>query len=283
MSADSLLDLLAAPPKLDEDPWSSWFASIAEELLVHRSLRVDGEPHELCEIEFYFHGEVEGRSHLDPFTHNDPLQKTCGRWYFHRAGASYRGGTYKGLDITFGPVGEYGGILIRSLRTPEGRVINGSSLCVEHLLARTGQVDVASLDAAIAERAVDDPDSPLALVPREPAGSARIWATARVGLTLKRVEQHPEMLDYIMRPYRCSTAARELDKGRVQLVIALHEQGSSVAAIAEISGSPKRSVEAYVAAYEEGRALASSRPFWGRSLDSKDLCRLAGALAAERV
>jgi len=42
---------------------------------------------------------------MDPFTHKDPLQQTCGQWYFHKIGAQYKGGTYKGLDLTFGDVG----------------------------------------------------------------------------------------------------------------------------------------------------------------------------------
>lgn len=76
----------------------------------------------LAEIEYYY----EGGNHHDTFTHCDPLQQTTyarhdsqqwrevhrrcadvvtycrANWYFHKSGATYKGGSYKGLDITFG-------------------------------------------------------------------------------------------------------------------------------------------------------------------------------------
>jgi hypothetical protein len=55
-------------------------------------------PHRFVEIEFYYTDAI----HADPFTHKDPLQKTNGQWYFHKIGAQYKGGTYKGLDVTCG-------------------------------------------------------------------------------------------------------------------------------------------------------------------------------------
>ncbi len=39
---------------------------------------------------------------MDPFSHCDAMQQTCAQWYFHKTGGKYRGGTYKGLDVTFG-------------------------------------------------------------------------------------------------------------------------------------------------------------------------------------
>ncbi|KAJ3085695.1 hypothetical protein HK102_013922 [Quaeritorhiza haematococci] len=53
----------------------------------------------LSEIEFYFYDKCH---HPDPFTHKQPQQLTRAQWYFHKQGNSYRGGTWKGLDITFG-------------------------------------------------------------------------------------------------------------------------------------------------------------------------------------
>jgi hypothetical protein len=250
-----------------------WFQRIAELLLRRTVLDVAGDAHQLCEIEFYLHGE----GHRDPFTHGQALQRSSGRWYFHKSGESYRGGTYKGLDITFGPPDAFGGILLRSLLTPDDDLINGSSLCVEHLLARTGHRNVASLAAAIGERNVAARDSPLRL--RAALERAQpIYYTSRVGLTLKRVAEHPEMPDYLVRRYRALTQPRRIEKGRVQLIIALHQAGESADAIAALTGTPNRTVARYVAEHERGRALESIESLHGRSLDAKDLCLLHGAL-----
>jgi hypothetical protein len=265
------LQLLTAPDP--GESLSKWFQRIAELLLQRTVLDVAGDAHELCEIEFYFHGE----GHPDPFTHGQALQRSSGRWYFHKSGESYRGGTYKGLDITFGPPEAFGGILLRSLSTSEGQLINGSSLCVEHLLARTGHPDVASLAAVIGERNVTARESPLCLR-AVPERASPIYYTSRVGLTLKRVDEHPEMPDYLVRRYRALTQPRRIEKGRVQLILALHQAGESADAIAALTGTPKRTVARYVADYESGRALESVESLHGRSLNATDLCRLHGAL-----
>lgn len=268
---DRLRSLLAAPKP--GEALLPWFRRIADVLLRRTALDVAGEAHELCEIEFYLHGE----QHPDPFTHGQPIQRSSGRWYFHRSGESYRGGTYKGLDVTFGPADVYGGILIRSLLTPTGELINGSSLCVEHLLAQTGHADVAALADAIGERSVDALDSPLRLR-AVPQRERTIYSTARVGLTLKRVAEHPEMLDYIVRPYRALTQPRAIKKGRVHLIIALHQAGEPPAAIAAMTGTPRRTVDDHLAAYQRGRALGSTESLHGRSLSATDLSLLHGAL-----
>lgn len=270
---DMPLDLLTAPDP--GEPLSKWFQRIAEVLLRRTVLDVAGEAHELSEIEFYLHGE----GHPDPFTHGQALQLSAGRWYFHKSGESYRGGTYKGLDITFGPPDAFGGILLRSLLTPH-QLINGSSLCVEHLLARTDYGDVASLAAVIGERNVVAHDSPLRLR-AVPERAQTIYYTSRVGLTLKRVAEHPEMPDYIVRRYRALTQPRRIEKGRVQLIIALLEAGESADAIAALTGAPKRTVERYIAEHERGRALESIESLHGRSLNATQLCLLHGALQGD--
>jgi hypothetical protein len=269
--AEFTLSLLAAPAP--GEPLLKWFQRIADLLLRRTVLDVAGQAHELCEIEFYLHGE----EHADPFTHGQAIQRSTGRWYFHRSGESYRGGTYKGLDITFGPPDVFGGILIRSLLTPDGELINGSSLCVEHLLARTGHVDVASLAGVVGDLNVDAPDSSLRLRPVAER-AVTIYYTARVGLTLKRVAEHPEMLEYILRPYRALTRPRKIAKGRVHLIIALHQAGETPAAIEALTGAPKRTVTQTIAAYQRGRELESSESLHGKSLSASDLCLLHGAL-----
>src|SRR5262245_37701454 len=75
-----------------------WFDAVARRLLLGSRFRVAGVPYRLTEVEFYYHGG----DHLDRFSHRDPLQKSLGRWYFHRTRGAYRAGSFKGLDVTFG-------------------------------------------------------------------------------------------------------------------------------------------------------------------------------------
>src|SRR4051812_13847249 len=104
-----------------EDDCDAWFATIARRLLCGTRFMVGEEPHRFTEIEFYYYGGP----HLDVFTHKDPIQKGNGLWYFHRTRGVYRGGSFKGIDLTFGGPDAFGGILIRGIETSDGTLIDG--------------------------------------------------------------------------------------------------------------------------------------------------------------
>ena len=234
-----LRDLLATPADLDDGERArAWFATISQRLL-NGALLVAGDTLlRPVEIELYYHGGA----HLDPFVHQDPLQKSCGQWYFHRAGEGYRGGSFKGLDVTFGREDHYGGVLIRSLAREDGRLIDGPCLCVNHLLDLTGHGHVRELDAAIAERPVWDTSSPLHLRPDDALDPRDVLYTARVGLTLKRDGDNPARQHYISQPYRALTDPRGVKKGKRQINLALHARGLDVEAIRAASGSPRATI-----------------------------------------
>ncbi|KAF8596191.1 hypothetical protein BDV93DRAFT_528252, partial [Ceratobasidium sp. AG-I] len=148
--------------------------------------------YELLEVEFYWYCEETG--HVDPFTHAAEEQRVAGNWYFHRAPrripltgdsstkplpspktSGFRGGTRKGLDLTFGVpppttspststnltisdaspsdgikplIGEvgYGGILLRALRnTSTQKVTAGPSLLVDEVLRAAGSSELPHL------------------------------------------------------------------------------------------------------------------------------------------
>ena len=70
--------------------------------------------------------------------------------YFHRAPGKgttkYRGGTRKGLDLTFGDADAYGGILLRSMkRLDSSEVISGPSLLVDKIVALSGAAHLVDL------------------------------------------------------------------------------------------------------------------------------------------
>ena len=268
----TLLDHPAAGQSIGD-----WLAQTADWLLNGCTLSVTGALHRLLEVEAYLNAPAW--DHADPFTHGDEMQLTTRRWYFHRDGASYRGGTYKGVDITFGDAaGAYGGWLVRSLEAPDGRVVNGSCLCVESMLEACSAASVAELDERIAGRTVDDASSPLHLAPH--AGSAEprpLFATARVGLTLKRVATSPQMPEWIGRRYRFLTRPDKLPKGRAQLVVALHEAGHPADEIAAISGASTSKVAEWIGCYLDGMSQSDLAAWSGKSLDPPGLCRLLAA------
>lgn len=262
------LDVLERTPG---DSTDAWFMKIATALLTGSRLVAGGEPHRLTEVEFYYHGA----DHPDVFAHRDPVQVHRGRWYFHRTGGVYRGGSFKGLDVTFGDGVSHAGVLIRGLETHDGTLIDGPSLLVDHLLKKTGYQDVPTLDAAIGDRVAWADSGPLMLRPSPPEDRP-VLRTARVGLTLKRSRSHSEGPRFVMRPYRFLTEPRRIAKGKVQTVLALHARGWDAAAIQQATGCPVKTVRRYVADFEEGMRLADFGPFFGAELGPKELCRLHG-------
>ncbi|CAG8531611.1 6478_t:CDS:1 [Paraglomus brasilianum] len=146
--AHPLLSLLTIPPmpcgitqSEIHDLYATHFNNIANILLINTYLYLpNDEVYSIVEIEFYLRDVAS--DHADPYTHGHVHQLTCGEWYFHRVGKNgYRGGTRKGVDITFGSTERniYGGILIRSIKNERsGGVIEGPSLVVDQILKACG-------------------------------------------------------------------------------------------------------------------------------------------------
>lgn len=114
----------------------------------------------LVEVELYAYS---AGVYEDRFTHCDPQQGMAGTWYFHKKGGTYKNGSFKGLDVTFGTgSGVSVGVLIRSISRildtppssssgvaftdlPLGDVTEGPSLVVDTLLAAAGFKTIAEL------------------------------------------------------------------------------------------------------------------------------------------
>jgi len=256
------------------NPLPGQFDRIADVLLNQTALLIGGRPHCILEIEFYLHGPY----HPDPFTHGHPAQQQRARWYFHRMNNGFRGGSFKGVDISLGGGGDYGGILLRSMAEQGSSLINGSSLCVDRMLQLTQTARVGDLDAAIGNRPVWDSHSPL-FIRYHKHQTLEILATSRVGLTLKRLQQHPHMPDYLARPYRY-TVMPSLSKGKQHTVIALYRLGLHGMDIAAKTATRIHTVQSYIDAFLKGHSMAVEN-FAGKSLNRLDTCKLLGCLVAQ--
>ena len=260
-----------APGDLDD-----WFARIAERLLNGSRLIVGRQPQRLAEIEFYYWSDT----HPDPFTHRDPIQFHIGRWYFHRTHGTYRSGSFKGLDLTFGEGQTSGGVLIRGMETADGTLIDGPSLCVDHLLDATGADTVAALDRAVGNRLAWEEGNPLRLEATDTLDRGPLVRSPRVGLLLKRVTSRADSTRYVMRSYRYLSDPRRTKKGKIPIVLALHARGESPEEIQRQTNCPRRTVERYIADFEVGLKEADFSPYFGKDLGPSDWCKLYGVWSA---
>lgn len=265
--------LLLEPESLPNDAaYKPWFDAIAQRLLCGCRVMVADVPHRFTEIEFYYHGG----KHLDLFTHRDPIQRSNAHWYFHRTNGVYRGGSFKGVDLTFGGNLAFGGVLIRGIEQEGGELVDGPSLTVDHLLKTTEAASVAALDEAIDGRPAWDVDNPVHLVWLPELTEREVVTSARVGLSLKRLRKADAPTQFILRPYRYLSEPRRIAKGKQHVALALHGRGVSAAEIREQTGCTKGALERYVADYEEGKKESNFDGYFGIDLGPKELARLHG-------
>ena len=242
------------------------FSKLAHQLLNSFELVVNGQCFRLAEIEFYFYSQ----EHPDIFTHCSELQKKNGFWYFHRIGNSYKGGSFKGLDMSIGGNGAIGGILLRSISDENGQVTNGPSLLVDKLIELTNNNSVAELDRSIENKVITDDTSPI-FVRKRKWRDKKIYSTARVGLTLKKVSPETNPETFIIAPYRFLNEPAKIKKGRIHLILSLYFDGHSSKQIKEITGSPLKSIDKYISWTEE---TANWQDFYGRNIGNKELCQI---------
>lgn len=201
------------------------FNELSETLMNNSVLVAGQDSYRICEIEFYLFCPT---THPDPVVHCSPDQKTSCSFYFHKTGTTYRGGTYKGLDITFGSDNIYAGILIRSMyNIKKDLVVEGPCKCVDAILTSTGYDSIQNL--VLGEKNKGTTKWKLLPVDREHANQSlyvvqndngrenrlEMYVGPRVGL--KYVVNKPNSLTYIMRDYRYTTVPT-LKKHRIGLI-----------------------------------------------------------------
>jgi len=259
---------------------------MAKDILMNYELHSNGHILRLLEIEMYWRAAEDSGpegGHKDLFAHAHPVQwNNYGNWYWHRQGlrpdTSYKGGNYKGLDMTIGPQdtsqgGGHGGILIRSVQcVSDGRIIEGPCLVADEVLKQHKAPSIVELVSRWNGElsAVDNPTLFFAAAQHSPpvsAGDPVILKSPRVGLTLKQPgASRPR---YIMLPYRYTRLVKQKDgddnasvfnKKNKHLITlsAYHELGSSnSSAIASLCSCTATQLSVWISAFDAGYKLDS--------------------------
>lgn len=237
------------------------FPRLADTLLNGTVLVVNGVDHRIMEIEVY----LDTADHVDRYTHRDKDQGSPARWYFHRqSGGSYKGGTYKGLDITLGFAtprpDTFGGVLIRSIQSGTRGGLNGVDgvvetvgpcLVVDYLLRETKCTTITDLVAEIGTKTASldvGVESKVYLRPAPALARLPVFRGPRVGLSYK----YPELA---VRDYRFLTNIGSVTKYKPSLAVNLLLTGKTCEEVAEITGSRQRDVERYQKLYDSGKEL----------------------------
>lgn len=261
------------PQAYENAQFQKEFEKIATEMFHNFTFMINGVPHRFTEVEFY----LNGGNHPDDFAHDDPIQKECGSFYFHKSHGKYKGGSFKGMDVTFGQDGYYGGILIRGIQKLSAPrvIIDGPSLVVDHIIKSCGATGVAELVDMMKGLAVCDQDNIIHIAPAQKSGTRPVLSSARVGLTLKDFSR--DRVDYIIRYYRFFTHPKDTKKGKPLMVLALHSQGKAEHDIHLTTGTPKGTVAKYVDLYRGGKKKKPN-DFYSKDLSTEDLCLLHGMI-----
>ncbi|PRP85083.1 hypothetical protein PROFUN_07267 [Planoprotostelium fungivorum] len=272
-----------------DQQYEDYFTGLAERLLNHTVLKVNRQPHRLLEIEFYFTNEKSHGLHYDPFTHCDDIQKQNAVWYFHRTKGSYRGGTYKGLDITIGRgEGRHGGILIRSVQAlQDGKIICGPSLSVDHLLSVCKAEDIKTLvnekmQGDISVFPSEDKSNILVLEDSNNTFDKKpVYRSGRVGLHMtKKVatdDDKTAQMDFVFKNYRYFCEAKKISKGNHYASTALLWRGMSPKEIANILPTKLTTIEKYRDLFEEGKKMKEEK-FLGTKMTDSQICQAIGSL-----
>ncbi len=254
------------------------FPIIAEELLLRTQIVVNGHVLRILEIEFYLCSDT----HPDIFCHQFADQKTNLQWYFHRASEklhSYKGGSYKGLDITCGSANSYGGILIRSIQNETStQIIQGPCNCVNHILdlCKTASVKDLVVDKLGNDLSVSN--SILRLEPRLDPNGSSIFKSPRVGLTLKTTDPVQLVIrkEYISKLYRYLIKPHLIAKyKKLTCLIAIDSQPNDIIGVMRsfnLDGKKLEAMEAQI--YDLKSKTLDYKKYVGQNLTDSDRIEL---------
>jgi hypothetical protein len=270
----STLEAVAFDPSTSTD-FQKDFQAIAETLMNSTILMIAGKEHRLAELEVY----LKDDAHFDSFTHADEQQKVNSQWYFHKMGKGYKGGSYKGLDITFSKRG-HSGILIRALmEIATQKYIEGPSLVVDHVLALTKAEDIMALTKQ--ENFLWDCTQKSDLYIKEDEKKLEhrtLFTSGRVGLVL-RTDNHSL---FVLKPYRFLTYPLLCKKAKQHLALELYDSGKTKLEIVKLTGCTDKSVSGYIEAFElSKKAPKKASDYYAQKLNAEDFSKFYYVLRQE--
>lgn len=239
----------------NQNTYGERFSRLANELINKYVLCVNKTNFRISEIEFYLHTD----DHLDIYTHRDIDQKTPCQWYFHKKGGSYKAGTYKGMDITFGFLNKlgdtYGGILIREIQNMDTlKYISGPCCTVDEILKTAGHNTIESLVNTLSK---DNPNGQvfnsnnvLYLLKNDMLIEKTIYSGPRVGLSFG----YP---DFLVRDYRFLTNLYDTKKYKAPIVLKMRKEGRSATQIKTAANVSELTTQKYLKLYEDGKKLSN--------------------------
>jgi hypothetical protein len=186
---------------------------LADQLINHHDMIVGTKTFQLVELEYYHKSD----SHPDGFVHGDKEQLQTGTWYYHRMKGSYKEGTFKGIDITFGPSDQYGGILIRTIKDlSTNQVIEGPCLVVQAILAEHKLNNVKEL-AALSDKDTRDVLKNIYhyMKPLAQPRTLKLLKSPRVGLKFNSkmsLQDFENRFQYVLKNYRIHDSSCFLKK-----------------------------------------------------------------------
>ena len=188
-----------------------YFFDIANVILNNCYLEVNKTNYRIIEIEFY----LKCNGHPDTYTHCDPDQLLMHTFYFHKfKTGTYKAGTFKGMDLTFGDEGEnaYFGILVRSIQNITTKQITEGPCNVVNKILSEYKCD--SLMNFTAGNSLDlfENNHNFLLIPNANLEQLPIAVGPRIGLG-------PSYPEYRMRNYRFVTNKDKIKKQKSTLVL----------------------------------------------------------------
>lgn len=228
-------------------------AAAAAQLMNAWDLWIAGKAFRIAEVEAYVHSP----HHADPYAHGDEGQTTCGVWYFHRKGGTYKSGSFK-----------------------------GPCLVVDKILELNGKESIAAFAAG---RAAADllavSTEGLRLAPAAEPRSDPVRSSARVGLVLRqeatedakgpKTHMQGRPIEFCTRPYRFSTVASRLTKYRSGFVATAHLSGASDG---DKLGLSDQNFAKYAKSAEDGKSSGDPSKWFNKKISTQpELCELIGA------
>lgn len=221
------------------------FKKLAHIILNRCTLYVNNSEFKIEEIEFYY----KSKDHNDTCVHGVDDQLNNGTWYLHKyKNGSYKNGTWKGIDLTFGNRKEniYGGILLRTISS-NNNTISGSCNVVNNIMTKLNVDTVNEFGNIVAGKDALDKKTKL-YIKKNRDDDDKIYCGIRVGLSFND-------LKYTFSEYRFLTNVRDIVKYRNTVISKLFNDNKSIDDIINETKLKKHVIDKAIKEFKSGQEL----------------------------